>query len=342
MSISTSINSAKANVQKQVSTAYEITSNAVKNGLNKASNGLNAAFEGAKKVAGISYNAGKQGVQIVTSPVLQREKVFSKVRGGIDYAYSQISEKSNKLNKFLENEAENALKAPIKGMKELKLKRFEINETDSKNQVAVKKFANNVIKYHEDVAHFGEAFSRNVGEKVHGLVEFALSPIRFIAKTLQIEVAGALIQNSIALAVGFAVRGIVLALSQLGHLVPYIAAAAVIGGVAAALAALAIKVSPLVALGVGLGLILLGQQAQIAILSNEVNDLANQIRADKKLAAEKEAQAKEDKAAYEAQLQQVAEEAAQRAIQNSEENIEEAKNNEDSFSKRFFQFFNVA
>ncbi|NGX47832.1 MAG: hypothetical protein K1000chlam3_01217 [Chlamydiae bacterium] len=244
---------------------------------NNAAAAANAQLHAAANAAG---NGIKKAGNILVSPIIQRE-VFADVRKGVDSLYKKISTGANNANKTMETKGETVLHSSIKAMKEYKATPIVIKETDSTNKKGAKKLVNSLKNFHERVIVQGENISQKAGKGAHSLTSLILYPIRFVAKLLQVEVAGALIQNSIALAVGFAVRGIVLALSQLAHIAPYAATAAVIGGVGAALTALAVKVSPLAAIAVGIGFVLIGQQAQIAVLSNDVNKLANVIRADR-------------------------------------------------------------
>lgn len=150
----------------------------------------------------------------------------------VDAIYSAIGQKAHQANAAMEKKGENALSAPIAKMQSFNIAPVAV--TGTKGQQAKAKVRNGLAKYHTIVAREGEALSRQHGELAHSIASAVLSPIRFVARLLQVEVAGALIQNSIALAVGFAVRGIVLGMTQLGHLVPYITAAAVATGIGAA------------------------------------------------------------------------------------------------------------
>lgn len=200
---------------------------------------------------------------------------YDKVSKGIDTVYSAISNKAHALNAAIVNQGDKFLNAPA----QVKFGRYTINEEEPSNKIALKNTANKIINFHEKVINVGSTVALKAGHQAQGLVHQVLTPIRFIAKLLQIEVAGKIIANSVALAVGYAVRGIVFAATQLGHIVPYALVGGIVGGTVFGLIAVAAKVSPLVALGIGLGLILLGQQAQIAILGKEVGNQTDAIRA---------------------------------------------------------------
>lgn len=210
-----------------------------------------------------------------SKPTVQRKALDENVNKGVDTVYSAISKQANKFNQFLINTIEDRLNKPVF---EANFKRITIKEDESSNKIGLKKTANKIINFHEKVINVGGKIAHETGYQVRSLVYVALEPIRFVAKLLQVKVAGEILTNSISLAVGYAVRAAVFAASQLGHLVPYAAAIGMIGGVGASLAALSIQVSPLVALGAGMGLILLAQQAQIAILSKEVGNQTDAIR----------------------------------------------------------------
>jgi hypothetical protein len=202
---------------------------------------------------------------LFTSPQMQ-QKVEQGFRDKLNWAYSTISQLTDK--------GVAALRAPIKAMHNLNLPRIAIRDNMSRNSEAFHDFANKMISYHENVIKASEKIARITGDKTHAFVCLALNPVRFVVKILRIESVGAFIQNSIALVVGFIVRGIVMTTMQLGHALPY----AVSGGIASALvigiAVLAIKVSPLAALGVTFALILSGQQAQIIEHDKSVDLLA--------------------------------------------------------------------
>jgi len=242
--------------------------------------GNDAKVFGLKVQNGVVKAAGFTG-EVITDPNTQ-QRVEQGFRGVIDTAYGKISQLSNRAVNTMENKGVDALRAPIVAMQDLNIRRLDIREDMSSNSKSLRAAANAVITYHENVIKVSESTSRAAGDKTHAIARLAMTPVRFAAKILQIESAGAMIQNAVALAAGFAVRGIVLTLGQLGHVLPYAAAAAVVGGAGLALAALAVKVSPLVAVGVAaaltIGLIVVAQQAQIIQLGKRIDSLTNVLR----------------------------------------------------------------
>lgn len=250
-------------------------------------NAAQAAKDAAQNAAlqaknGFVKAAGFTG-SVITDPNTQ-QKVEQGFRSAVDTAYGAASSFTNKAVAKMENEGVNALRTPIEAMKDLNIARLDIREDMSSNSKALRNTANKLIGYHENVIKASENVSRKAGDKTHAIVRLALTPIRFVAKILQIESVGAMIQNSVALAAGFIVRGLVMSIMQLGHVLPYAAAAAVVGGAAFGLAALAVHVSPLAAVGVGIGLVLMAQQAQILTLGKKVDALTNAIRSNNQAA----------------------------------------------------------
>jgi len=281
-------------IAQQLTAAYASTSAYL-------SNAYGSAKETATEAGTKAKAAGQVAGKFALSTEQQREG-FDKVSARISDFYTDVAICAHLNNAKLENQGERTLRTPIKGMQDYKASPIEIKNTDSGTTKFAKQVANKVKAYHEVITVKGEAYSRVAGDKAHALTSLALSPIRFVAKLLQVEIAGRLIQNSIALAVGFAVRGLVLAMTQLGHLAPYAVAAAVVGGIGAGLVALA-KVSLPAAIAAGIGLILVGQQTQMYSLGKDVHGLSVGI-SDK---AEAKAQTKAQ-AAHTAQFAPVLEE----------------------------------
>lgn len=241
-------------------------------------NAFGAAVQAKAAQAGNAVAKGARFTgSLFTSPDTQ-QKVEQGFRDKVNSAYSTVSGLANRGVQAMENEGVATLRAPIKGMSELNLRRLDIRQDMSSNSKALRNVANKMINYHENVVKASEKASRIAGDRTHAFVRLALTPIRFVAKILQIESAGALIQNSIALAAGFIVRGIVMTTMQLGHVLPYAVAGAIAGGIGLGIAALAIKVSPLAAFGVALALVLIAQQAQIITLGKKVDGLTNALR----------------------------------------------------------------
>ena len=210
-----------------------------------------------------------------TDPSTQKKNEAA-LRSRVNRVYDEISVVTNRANTHLEGTQTGAiatLNSPINGMKGFRFNNLQVGKYDGGMTVVAKRLGN----YHQNIIVDGEAISRKAGALTHALTRAALSPVRLVAKLLQIEVAGALVQNSVALAVGFAVRGIVLALTQtIGHIAPYAITAAALAAAGAALAALAVKVSPFASVAVVLGLAVVIQQIQIAILGKNQLELMQQ------------------------------------------------------------------
>ncbi len=258
-------------------------------------NAYGSAKETATEAGAKAKAAGKAAGAFALNTEAQREG-FGKVGDGVSKLYEEVAYNANMANWRLETKGEETLRTPIKRMQDYKASPIEIKNTDSSTTQFAKKVANKVKDYHQVITVKGEEYSRIAGDKAHALTSLALYPIRFVAKLLQVEIAGKLIQNSIALAVGFAVRGLVLAMTQLAHLAPYAAAGAVVAGIGAGLVALA-KVSLPAAIAAGIGLLLVGQQAQMYSLGKDVHSLsvgistAKEAKVDAKAKAEAEAKA---------------------------------------------------
>lgn len=229
-----------------------------------------AAGKGAVKVANIFTHAPEQ------------RQALDGVHSGVDSLYARISTLAHTANDAMENQGETLLRSPIKGMREHTFTPYAIKEDMTAGQKSIRGLANSLGNYHQGIVRGGESISRHLGDRAHGLTRFALTPIRFIAQLLRIEVAGSMIQNAIALTVGSVVRATALAVSQLAHALPYIATAAVIGATGLGLAALAIFVNPLAAVGLGVGLAMLAQQVQLSFMSRDINDVKKAMKEEKK------------------------------------------------------------
>lgn len=160
------------------------------------------------------------------------------------------------------------LRAPVKAITNLTLTQPEVNEDGEEVELSLKSKLGN---FHKQVVIKGEEFSRNAGSAAHLATRKFLTPIRNGAKLINRENIGATIQNSIALAIGFLVRGILFILSQFGHL--RTPAAAVGIGIAAAAT---------VVLPQGLAIVGLVQNKK---LREQVADLTKEVKNLKKAAA---------------------------------------------------------
>jgi len=198
-----------------VGAGFKAAGNGIKNGASNVAHGVGRAAE-------------------ILGDANQQRQVAAKVGKGVDTAYTAISTGLGKANTAMETKGEAALKAPITGLSKMNIAHVPV--TGSSAQKAKATIRNGAASYHTFVAKTGEEYSRSMGSAAHALTSAILSPIRFVAKLLQVEVAGAMIQNSIALAVGFAVRGIVLAATQVAHAVPYAIGIVALGAAAVGIA----------------------------------------------------------------------------------------------------------
>ncbi len=197
-----------------------------------------------QKVENMKAKVDSFGKQIVN--VLEREtSVAGQVKGGVE-----------------------VLRAPVKAITNLTLTQPEINEDGEEVELPLKSKLGN---FHKNVVIKGEEYSREAGSRAHLATRKFLTPIRNGAKLINRENIGATIQNSVALAIGFLVRGILFILSQLGHL--RTPAAAVGIGVAAAAT---------IVLPQGLAIVGLVQNKK---LSAQVSDLTKEVKSLKKAAA---------------------------------------------------------
>lgn len=206
-------------------------------------------------------------------------------RAGVDLIYNGVSQATQKTVNFLENDAVAILRKPIGTAK---ISRFNINpETMTESQVSIRKVGNAIKAYHEKVTNGVEKAAVTAGDKAHAFTRLILEPVRFVTKLLQMENLGAIIQNSIALVVGFVVRAIVSTVGQIvGHVAPY----ALVGGALAAsgfgIAALA-KVSIFAAFAVVQGLIDISLFGAIANLKGKVESLTHELKQSRKSSVNK-------------------------------------------------------
>lgn len=198
-----------------VGAGFKAAGNGIKNGASNVAHGVVKAAE-------------------VLGDAKQQRQVAAKVNNGVDGIYTFIGTALTSANTTMETKGEAALAAPITGLSKMNIAHVPV--TGSSAQKAKATVRNGLANYHTFVAKAGEGYSRSMGQAAHALTSALLSPIRFVAKLLQMEVAGAMIQNSIALAVGFAVRGIVLAATQATHAVPYALGIAALGAAAVGIA----------------------------------------------------------------------------------------------------------
>ncbi|NGX38265.1 MAG: hypothetical protein K1000chlam2_01437 [Chlamydiae bacterium] len=196
--------------------------------------GLKTASENIKPALNTTGDFLKQVTQTATDIECQ-----DAVRNQFEERVSSpLLKKANKLNKRLENGAVEVLGTNI-AILQKGIKRIEIKGTDSKIAENLKTATNKLISFHEKVARNGDDFATKVGQKAHALTRFVLLPFSVLG------VAGKLYQNSCALVIGFQIRALVLGLTQLGHLVPYLLAPAAITAAAVTAVVLALA-SPVI------------------------------------------------------------------------------------------------
>ncbi|MDN3506342.1 MAG: hypothetical protein P0S96_03835 [Simkaniaceae bacterium] len=201
--------------------------------LNAAAASVGAGFQaagnsiknGASKVA-----HGVERTLTVLGDAKEQRQVAAKIDQGVDKAYTAISTTVDSANTTMQTKGEGALAAPIKGLSQMNIAHVPVKGTSAQKGRATVR--NGLASYHNFVAKGGEAYSRGMGRSAHAATNALLEVVRLPMKLIGLEKAGRLVQNALALAVGFAVRGITLAATQLAHALPYALGVAALGAAA--------------------------------------------------------------------------------------------------------------
>lgn len=260
--------------------------------LGKIQNAGSAVVGGFKAVG----NGAKALGQAVISPNAAKVGEAA-IRNGIDTLYSNVSKGFKNAVEVMERETSTAgqvmggieaLRAPIAKMSEKTFTPVDISIDDTITKQSGTKLFNTLGSYHVKVINKGEEISRVVGDKVHAVVRFALTPIRLLFKLFQIENVGAVIQNAVSLAVGFIARAALLVISQAFHVLPYIAIAAVIALIASPTIVATIFGGPIAGAAVGYATV---QTIVSLILNKKVNILNAKTAANRQQIAQLQNQA---------------------------------------------------
>ncbi|NGX39094.1 MAG: hypothetical protein KR126chlam1_00414 [Chlamydiae bacterium] len=218
------------------------------------------------------------------------------VAGAASKGASKVTDTASRANSAvgnavtsMESVAENKLNGSYAKMSEFSIAKIQPRVSDTDSRVSYLKARNAMARVHETIVTKGESLSRKAGYFSYKAVRLALTPLSFFN-------VGAALREAVALSVGFAVRGVFTALSQLAHVVPYAAVAA--GATAAGLGFYALaKASPLAGVAVAGAVMLVALQAQVAHLANKAHQTKNDVREQGKAhATALQSQAKADEA----------------------------------------------
>ncbi len=178
----------------------------------------NVAAAAASAASGV-----KNGV-VGTGKLLGNQDTQNRVNAMIadkaDGFRASVAGQANSAIRFLNETGVETLKAPLKSMQNFSIERLATNKEDNGLQVAYKNTRNFFAAGHEKTIRGGEKISRIAGDQINALARVPFIPVVGLLKLVgltQIAKGVELIGNAVALAAGFAVRGAILAVSQLAH-----------------------------------------------------------------------------------------------------------------------------